>query len=171
MADTSIRLGTFDDLAAVVAVENAADERFSDVDLDLTALDGGSDPSPHLVTAATDGRLAVAVDDDRIIGFAWWSSLGEGAHLEQVSVLTEAAGRQLGGRLIEWVAGEARDAGHALLTLTTFADIPWNAPLYRRYGFDDHPDSEWRPELAERVAQEASAGLDVLPRVAMSRVL
>lgn len=171
MVDSSIRVGTVDDLAAVVAVETVADERFTELDLDLGVDEDAPEPSPHLVGAAAEGRLAVAVDEGRIVGFAWWSPLGEGAHLEQVSVVPDAAGRQLGGRLIDWVATEAQEAGHPALTLTTFADIPWNAPLYRRYGFDDHTEADWRPELADRVAQEAAAGLAVLPRVAMRRPL
>ena len=60
----------------------------------------------------------------------------------------------------------ARDTGLAAVTLTTFRDVPWNAPFYRRAGFtvvDDPP-----PGLAELRAAERAEGLDRFgPRVAM----
>ena len=37
--------------------------------------------------------------------------------------------------LIEHVAGWARAHGSPALTLTTFTEVPWNAPYYERLGF------------------------------------
>jgi hypothetical protein len=55
------------------------------------------------------------------------------------------------------------------VVLTTFSDVPWNAPYYRRLGFRDLPAEEWGSELAERVEQEDESGLDRRARVCLVR--
>jgi hypothetical protein len=57
------------------------------------------------------------------------------------------------------------------VTLTTFADVPWNAPYYRRLGFADVPPGAQGPGLRRLRAHEAEVGLDRWPRVAMARPL
>ena len=49
------------------------------------------------------------------------------------------------------------------MTLTTFADAPWNGPYYRRLGWRDLPAAELGPELASIRRHEASLGLDACP--------
>ena len=92
-------------------------------------------------------------------------------HVEQVSVDPRFARRRLGARLVEHVAGEARARGLRAVTLTTFRDVPWNAPYYRRCGFEVVPPADLGPDLARVRADEAARGLDVEPRVAMRRLL
>lgn len=55
------------------------------------------------------------------------------------------------------------------MTLTTFAEVAWNAPYYRRLGFRDLHAGELGEQLRVLRAQEAAAGLDAWPRVAMVR--
>jgi hypothetical protein len=57
------------------------------------------------------------------------------------------------------------------MTLTTFADVPWNAPYYERCGFRVMAADEITPGLAAIRAAEAAAGLDRWPRVCMIRRL
>jgi hypothetical protein len=52
----------------------------------------------------------------------------------------------------------ARDAGAARVTLTTYADVPWNGPWYARHGFAEFTDLT--PALAEVRVRERAAGLD-----------
>ena len=87
-------------------------------------------------------------------------------HIEQVSVHSEAAGHGLGRELIEHLAAERHSPA---LTLTTFADVPWNAPYYARLGFSvlDRPG----PGLRSVQRKEAEHGLDRWPRIAMIRAL
>jgi hypothetical protein len=60
--------------------------------------------------------------------------------------------------------------GYPAATVTTFADVPWNAPFFRRRGFVEI--TELTPELAERRDWERAVGLDgVGPRVVMRRDL
>lgn len=92
-------------------------------------------------------------------------------HIEQVSVHPRAARHRIGQALIEHVADRAREAGREALTLTTFADAPWNAPYYARIGFRVLGEAELTPGLRTIRAHEAELGLDRWPRVAMRRDL
>jgi hypothetical protein len=53
------------------------------------------------------------------------------------------------------------------VTLTTFRDIPWNAPFYARLGFRELQAEELTPALRARVAEEAAHGLPASLRLAM----
>lgn len=55
------------------------------------------------------------------------------------------------------------------LTLTTFAEVPWNAPYYERCGLRPLADAELTGGLREIRAREATYGLDRRPRVCMRR--
>lgn len=74
------------------------------------------------------------------------------AHLEQVSVNPEHAGRRIGAPLIDEVDRWAHTRGDDVLTLTTFADVPWNAPYDYRLGF--RPIDTPGPELAAALDHE-----------------
>jgi hypothetical protein len=61
--------------------------------------------------------------------------------------------------------------GMPALTLTTFTEVPWNAPYYRRCGFRCLEEAELTPGLRELRDHEAALGLDRWPRVCMRRDL
>lgn len=61
----------------------------------------------------------------------------------------------------------AREDGLTALTLTTFTDVPWNAPYYARLGFRALSESELTPGLRRIRAEEAAHGLARWPRVCM----
>ena len=89
-------------------------------------------------------------------------------HIEQVSVHADSARQGIGRALIENVC--ARAAGrHPAVTLTTFKDVPWNAPYYARLGFQIVTEEELTPGLRRLREQEKARGLDRWPRVCMRR--
>lgn len=91
-------------------------------------------------------------------------------HVEQVSLLPSHARRGVGRALIETVGEWAAERGLSGLTLTTFAEVPWNAPYYERLGFRVLADDEQGPALREIRRAEIARGLDRWPRVAMVRI-
>ncbi|MFF8960194.1 GNAT family N-acetyltransferase [Streptomyces sp. NPDC014894] len=93
------------------------------------------------------------------------------AHVEQVSVRPSAGRRGLGRELIDRLADRARADGLAALTLTTFAEVPWNAPYYARLGFRVLGEAELTEGLREIRRTEREIGLDRWPRVCMRREL
>lgn len=88
------------------------------------------------------------------------------AHIGQVSVRSSSAHRGIGRSLIDRAAAVASTKGHATTTLTTFRDVAWNAPYYRRLGFVVMKEDEVGPELRAVMAEEDRFAE---PRVAMWR--
>ena len=109
----------------------------------------------------------VATVNDRVVAYALAVARDGSAHLEQVSVHPDHAGQRIGADLIDAVASWARDRGDERLTLTTFADVPWNAPYYRRLGFRPLPDDVLGPQLAAELTAERERF--TAPRLAMAR--
>jgi hypothetical protein len=68
-------------------------------------------------------------------------------------------------RLDAHAAAENRPA----LTLTTFRDVPWNAPYYARLGFVMLGPAELGPELRDLIERETISIPSDAARVAMRR--
>ena len=121
------------------------------------------------------GRAWVLVAEDAPsvgpVAFALVDVLDGAAHVEQVSVDPAFARQGLGRRLLDHVAGDARRAGRTAVTLTTFRDVPWNAPYYERCEFRPLAEDELGPELRAKRDAETSHGLDPTRRVCMRRDL
>jgi GNAT superfamily N-acetyltransferase len=88
-----------------------------------------------------------------------------------MDVLPAYGRRGLGGRLLEAVCDWARAHGYPAVTLSTFRDVPWNGPFYRRHGFRDLRPAEWTPGMQAIREKEARHGLRVEARVFMRRDL
>ena len=91
-------------------------------------------------------------------------------HLWELAVRLHDQKRGAGRALMAAVAGDARARGLRAVTLTTFRDIPWNAPFYSRLGFAE-ADATGDPRLKDVLAREAEMGLDLASRCAMRLVL
>ena len=149
-----VRSARADEGPALQEIERLAGERFRTIgrpevaDDDPPALD-------VLASYAQAARSWVAVDDtDAPIGYVLVDVVDGAAHIEQVSVAPAHQGNGVGRALVDAVASWAGASGMASITLTTFTDVPWNAPLYRRLGFralDDH-------EIGVETAGPAGAG-------------
>jgi GNAT superfamily N-acetyltransferase len=124
-------------------VENAADERYRRVGLGrVVAMPPASLAS--LEAGLREDRLWVAASRfNRPVGFALMKFPGGTAWLDQLSVLDRWQGRGLGGALIDRAAAEAGARGFDSLYLSTYRDVPWNAPFYARRGFKEVPRGNW----------------------------
>lgn len=92
-------------------------------------------------------------------------------HIDQVSVHPRSARRGVGRRLIDHLASQATATGIPALTLTTFTEVPWNAPYYARCGFIVLDEDDLTPGLRAVRQSEAAHGLNRWPRVCMRRDL
>lgn len=114
------------------------------------------------VSVGQNGRLVACLLADLVDGTM---------HVEQVSVHPDCARRGVGRSLLQHAAVRAASAGLPALTLTTFSQVPWNAPYYERCGFRRLGEAELTPGLREIRRREAEHGLDRWPRVCMRRDL
>lgn len=148
-------------------MERDAGSLFRDVGMQAVA-DDPPLPLDRLAAYQRGGRAWVSVGDDDVpLGYALALVVDGLGHLEQLSV-RPAAGRQGRGRaLIDEVVAWARGWGAPAVTLSTFRQVPWNAPYYARQGFRPMDDRELTPGLRELRAAEEAAGLDVAVRVFM----
>jgi GNAT superfamily N-acetyltransferase len=167
----TIRIATVDDLPVLQDIERAAGRVFRDIGMPEIADD--DPPSLTDLERYRDaGRALVAVDGaNQPVAYLLADVIDGCLHIEQVSVHPDHARRGIGRALIEHVAGTAKAGGVPALTLTTFADVPWNAPYYERCGFRVLAGDELTPGLRAAVHREAMHGLDRWPRVCMRRDL
>ena len=77
----------------------------------------------------------------------------------------------IGAGLVRACGIDAANAGCECLTLTTFADVEWNAPFYARLGFERIEDLAAWPRLAETLAEVRDSFGAVKERIAMVRFL
>ncbi|MFD0482667.1 GNAT family N-acetyltransferase [Kineococcus sp. GCM10028916] len=141
----TVRLAGPGDWDLLPAVERAADGLFRDLGVEL----------PDDVSSVEELRAAefVLVAGAPPVGFARVERVDGLAHLQQVSVHPAAARRGVGSSLLAAVLDRAADRGFTGVTLTTFADVAWNGPFYRRRGFTTMSDPG-RELLGHVVAEE-----------------
>ncbi|RSN79263.1 hypothetical protein DMH26_38605, partial [Streptomyces sp. WAC 05379] len=127
------------------------------------------DPGRPAVVLQDLQRRRLVVGDGPPVAYLICEPVDGALHIEQVSVHPDAARRGVGRALLAYAADRAREEGLAGLTLTTFTEVPWNAPYYARLGFRTLEEAELTPGLRKIRAHEAELGLDRWPRVCMRR--
>lgn len=167
----TIRPATLKDLVRIQAIEVAAGEAFCGYD--MAEIAEHDPPSIEMLAGHVEsGTIWVAVDgNDAPVAYLVADVFGDLVHIEQVTVHPEAARGGIGRSLIDHLEVWARNRGLRAITLTTFRDIPWNAPYYARLGFEMMADVDLPIALREIVALESALGLDRWPRVVMKRVI
>ena len=167
MTGINIELAGSEHLSAIPTIELAAAAMFSEADLPVEIR--------YLVTeedllhrAQRDARLWVALTEERIpVGFAMAEIVDGSAHLDEMDVMPDYGRRGIGTKLINTLINWARSADYPLLTLITFRHLPWNAPFYEQLGFVSMDSSEVGEELADLLAEESNAGIDISKRICM----
>jgi GNAT superfamily N-acetyltransferase len=169
--DYRIRLARADEVARIRAIEDEAGTMFSGLGL----IDETCDPSFPLDVAARLidlGQVWVACcDDDVPVGMVIASVRDGAAYIEELDVVPAHGRRGVGSRLIARVCDWAAEHRYASVTLSTFRDVPWNGPFYRKRGFRDLSPAEWTPDMLAIREREIQHGLRVEARVVMRRVL
>ena len=158
-----------DEIETLRALERASAQRFVGL-MDALAAD---EPSSARVLAARieAGGLVVAVEGVAVAGFVMFRPVEDRAYVEQIDVLPAHAGRRIGAALLDAVAKRAKAAGLVGLSLSTFRDVPWNAPYYRRLGFVEVGDTALTPGMLAIRAEHQARGLEEAARVFMVRDL
>ncbi|GAA2965311.1 GNAT family N-acetyltransferase [Actinokineospora diospyrosa] len=160
-----IRAATAADFERLQEIEVLAGAAFRDIGMPEIADD--DPPTIEELAESVAGGLAwVAEYQGRVVGYLQAEVVGGCAHVAQVSIDPIVRGRGLGRALVDHLEGWAIDHNLEALTLTTFRDVPWNAPYYERIGFRQ---VEPTPALQAVVDREAELGLNPATRVCMRR--
>jgi len=167
-----IRFATPADLPLLPAIEARAAQRFVPLGLSFAA-DLPLQSLESLRAAQAERRLLVATDaHDTAVGFAVLALLdATDGHLLELDVDPDHNGRGLGRALIAAAGDWARSLGRARLTLTTFREVPFNAPFYARIGFVEIAPDALTDALRRLREDERTHGVERSPRLAMALAL
>ena len=91
--------------------------------------------------------------------------------LAEISVDPEHGRRGVGTALLREIIEDAARRGLKGVALSTFRDVPFNAPFYREHGFEETDPRIEPPGLRDRFEAETPAGIDRSTRVLMVRRL
>jgi GNAT superfamily N-acetyltransferase len=166
----AIRPARADEVARLPVIERAAAQLFRGRNVGTFSLDDVLDAATH-ARAQREGRLFVADRAGEPVGFAIGAHVGGTPQLRELDVHPDHGRRGLGARLVAAVVEWARAQGAASLTLSTFRDVPWNAPFCERLGFRALEAGELDEAQRALLAREAALGLPSERRVVMRLAL
>ncbi|PWB35050.1 N-acetyltransferase [Pseudomonas sp. SDI] len=154
------RLARPEEAAQLPPIEQSAAQAFLAIrQLAWLAGHGVLSAADHLQFIAAGLDWLVVDVEDKPLGFLCASVQGAALHIEELAISHEHQGHGLGRQLIGHVQAWAQAQGFTALTLTTFAEVPWNAPFYARLGFEAVEGPALGDFLQRQLAYEASRGL------------
>jgi GNAT superfamily N-acetyltransferase len=114
------------------------------------------------------GRVWVAVNcHETVVGYAIAREVDNTLYLQQIDVAPEHGRRGIGAALVKTVCDWATQQGYAIVSLSTFRDLPWNAPFYSKLGFRPVDEAELTTGFQQIRRKEFEAGLPISERVVM----
>jgi len=111
---------------------------------------------PHLEA----GTLWVAEVEGEMVGYLAGRVERPRLHVDEVDVARAFQGRGIGRALLTTAADWARKKGLEALSLTTFRNVPWNAPFYASFGFREWDPANAPASIRASLAYEAAKGLE-----------
>lgn len=186
--DYKIRLAKAADVSALPEIERAAAGQFAPylewLKISSDILEGLASLS-FLLRAQAGGLLWVAdvakvpeetaasrpeqAVEKKVVGFIVAKDLAEGCFIIELDVHPDYGRRGIGSALVEACCQAARTRGFEQVLLTTFRQVPWNIPFYRRLGFEILPAEAWSQEIEAIVRHEARYGFAPEKRAVMRR--
>ncbi|KAM3111566.1 GNAT family N-acetyltransferase [Phormidesmis sp. 146-33] len=130
-----IRSARAEELLLLSHIERSAARLFLDTPYAFLV---DADPLPLEVVQQQSqaGRVWVAVDQyGAVVGYAIACEVDGTLYLQQIDVAPQHGRRGIGSALVGTVCAWAKQQGYAIVSLSTFRDIPWNAPFYSKLGF------------------------------------
>ncbi|MQG94735.1 GNAT family N-acetyltransferase [Pseudomonas sp. MN1F] len=155
-----VRPALLPDIAQLIAVEQSAAQAFLRLpELAWLASAEGLDEKAHKAFIDDHGSWLAEDDQGQALGFVCLSLEGQALHVHELSVRMQSQGQGIGSQLLDQACAVARHRGALELTLTTFAQVPWNGPFYARYGFEVLDEQHLGARLQGILATERAHGL------------
>lgn len=163
----TIRPARVEELTLLAQIEQSAADLFRDTPYAFLA---SAEPLPldFVWQRFQAGQVWVAVgQQDSVVGYAITREVDDTLYLQQIDVDPEHGQRGLGYALVDAVCAWAKLQGYHVMSLSTFRDIPWNAPFYSKLGFCILGEFELTTGFQQIRLQEMEAGLPISERVIM----
>lgn len=161
-----------DEVPALIAIDLAAGQLFAGTGLLSDAQLADHVPKAVFQDAISSGHLHTVRDQKGVLAGFVLTSVREGnLYLDQISVDPSQGRKGLGAALIERVMEEAKDRGLKRVVLSTFRDLPWNGPFYKKNGFRELPRKRMEKWMIEIESVQDDNGLNVRERCFMARRL
>lgn len=164
----TIRSTEIADIPQLERVELSAGSIFRETDFAFVADHPPVTPEEH-AAAIVIGLHSIAEIAGTAIGFTYGKPIDDAVYIAELCVARPYQRQGIGRALMAAAEDHARAAGAARLTLTTYRDIPWNAPFYRAIGFIEADPLP--PQLEKQLRHEADAGHDPTRRYGMVKEL
>ncbi|MFI8221753.1 GNAT family N-acetyltransferase [Pseudomonas sp. NPDC085632] len=163
-----VRRASLADAVALPAIERSAAQLFRlDPPLAWLADAEVPDAAQHLQAIEQAYVWVAANSDGQLTGFVRAVGIDQHMHIEELSVGQAFQGQGMGRALVAAVIEQARAMQLNSVTLTTFRDLPWNAPFYQRMGFAELTFAQADRHLHETLQAEAHYGFPAERRCAM----
>ena len=164
-----IRFAVPEDAQLLPAIERSAAQAFRLIDeLSWLAESPPMSVERHRELIARSACWIAVDAKNRPQGFLSADRHGGDLHIYELSVLRSMQGQGLGLRLIEAAKDYARSNRLRSVTLTTFANVPWNAPFYSRIGFRIKASPDLDQRLEAILSEEYKHGFAPKSRCAMA---
>jgi GNAT superfamily N-acetyltransferase len=163
-----VRRASLADAVALPAIERSAAQLFR-LDPSLAWLTDAEVPAAarHLQAIEQAYVWVAANSDGQLIGFVRAVTIDQHLHIEELSVSQAFQGQGTGRALVAAVIEQARAMQLNSVTLTTFRDLPWNAPFYQRMGFVELANVQADRHLRDALQAEIACGFPPERRCAM----
>ena len=137
----TLRKATKEDKSTLNTVELSAASIFERIP-ELADLKGTHASSEEIENWLTNGRIYIAEDISKPVGFVAAIPMDTALYIAEISTIVEYQGKGVGsaliGAVIDWAREEFTGAKtKPRVTLTTYREVPWNGPWYRRRGFKE----------------------------------
>ena len=167
-----IRYARLDELQAIRAVEMSAEKALVEAGIEFPENSEELYSDLEYSDAIRNKYLRVAqAEDGSVLGFYFWKVVDGDAYLAEIDVRQESQGQGAGSDLLEDFCEVVERDGFRKAWLTTFRDLPFNAPWYARSGFEVVGVEECGPEMKAVWQHEVDCNTLVAPRVIMCKRL
>jgi ribosomal protein S18 acetylase RimI-like enzyme len=159
------------DDAALLAIENRAAEMFRPHGYGAVADNPFPDVASMQPLLSLGETWLATAEADEPVAFIVTAPLGHYLHIHELSVDPGHSRKGLGTALVRLAIAAAERQMLAGVSLTTFREVPFNAPFYEKLGFSALDTAEADPQLAARLEIECPEGVPLSSRVLMVRDL
>ena len=165
----TIRLAVPEDAQRLPAIETSAAQAFRLIDeLSWLAESPPMSMERHSQLIALSTCWVALDAENRPQGFLSAERHGSDLHIYELSVMQSMQGQGTGRRLVEAAKDYARSIRLSFVTLTTFKNVPWNAPFYSRIAFQAKATADLDERLAGILSEEYKHGFAPDSRCAMA---